>query len=305
MLVRPHKHSHGARLQVSLADLFGRSRCESRYGLFHVRERFDLFAKTAGTKRALLRRRARVKSLTGDAAELFRQAQSVYPHLLSYPEVGQVAKIESRHNIGVAQPFSMLAADAPDLFNRSARKSRFDVARVREVQNATGLFAFLGNVIGGFRQGLCRRNADRDRDAGVLINLLLNRPAKFTERFSMTVQGEEGFVDGIDFHFRAHFAQGHHHSARHIAVEGVVRRFQNDVVTFDNVASLKNGNGHFDAQGFGFIRARYDATVEVGEDYDRSVAQSVVEDALARDVKIVAIDQRKDVGHGPPIDREI
>ncbi len=60
---------------------------------------------------------------------------------------------------------------------------------------------------------------------------------------------------------------------------------------------LEEGQAHGDPHGFGFFGAGNHTSVAIGEHDYRLIAQSGPKDALARDIKIIAVHERKDWGH--------
>ena len=78
----------------------------------------------------------------------------------------------------------------------------------------------------------------------------------------------------------------------HIPVKGKIGGKNGDLVLFNNIPDLVKGNTHCDAQGLGFIAARYGTPVVVGQNDDRTSVQVRVEYPFTTDEEIVAVGQR-------------
>ena len=116
----------------------------------------------------------------------------------------------------------------------------------------------------------------------------------FTDAFEV----EESLVDGVDFEMGHVLAHERHHAARHVAVEPIVRRAHVEQSVLDELLHLEVGHTHFDAHLLGFIAARHDATIVVGENNDSLAFELGLKNALAADEEVVAVN---DAYHGEGI----
>lgn len=105
------------------------------------------------------------------------------------------------------------------------------------------------------------------------------------------VQSDEGFVDAIDLLRGAEACRQAHHAIAHVTVEGVVGRQGDQARGFLQMPDGEPGRSHRDSEVFGFVASRHGAAVVVAQDDDRPSYQAWPESSLARDIKVVAIDQ--------------
>jgi len=105
-------------------------------------------------------------------------------------------------------------------------------------------------------------------------------------------QVQESFVNGINLYGRSQLPQCQVHALGHIPVKGKIGRKYGHLVFFYNIPDLVKGNTHCDAQGLGFVAARYGTPVVVGQNNDRTSVQARVEYPFTTDEEIIAIGQR-------------
>ena len=108
-------------------------------------------------------------------------------------------------------------------------------------------------------------------------------------RNGQAVEIEETFIDTVDLDMRRGLGEQAHYPLGQIAIERIVGGQHRDIVAFDDGPHLEQRHAHGDAEPLRFRRAGDDAAVIVGEHDNRAAGQVRLEDALARDVEIVAI----------------
>jgi len=85
-------------------------------------------------------------------------------------------------------------------------------------------------------------------------------------------------------------AQDLHHAPAEITIQIVVRGEDGDVVLMDERACLEEGNAHGDAEFFGFVTARNDASVVVAEYHNGMMEKPGLKKSFAGAVKTIAVD---------------
>ncbi len=186
-----------------------------------------------------------------------------------------------------------LAADPPNVGDIGAFKGTGDVTRTGQGKDAVRFGRFFGNTPGDFGHRLGCRRADRNGYAGPLQNSLANITAKGGNVLPPTVNLQKGLIDRVDFNRRAEGRQRLHHTGGHVGIQGIVGRQNGDIVLFEKGVGLETGHSHCDTEGLGFVASSDNAAVVVGQNNHRPTAQHWRKDPLARDIKVIAVDQYK------------
>src|SRR5205085_963087 len=146
-------------------------------------------------------------------------------------------------------------------------------------------------MIRQLRERLRFGDADGNRDASEFINFVPDLYAQIAEARAPHVrQVHEGLVHRISLDVRRELFERAHDSLVKIRVEGVVAGKHLDVVSLDQVLNLKKRDAHAYFQSLTFPAPRDHTPVVIRENDDGTTQQLRVEDALARDVVVIAID---------------
>ena len=100
---------------------------------------------------------------------------------------------------------------------------------------------------------------------------------------------QEGFIDAVYFHVGGITGKRAHHTIGNTAVKGIIRRINSYVIFHQHVFNSKGGFSHFDAQGFGFFRTGYYASVVITQYNYRPRFDLGVEEPLTARIEIVTI----------------
>ena len=151
-----------------------------------------------------------------------------------------------------------------------------------------------GVVVGDLGKGFCRRDTDRNGNAGVTPHPGFQFPAFGKALFFVTSrQFEKGFIDGIAFHLGNRCFEGVHHPIAHVPVKRVVRGKDVYLLAAQLLLDLKNRGPHRDSQRLRFVGPRDDAAVVVGKHHHRPVFQFRAENTFTGNVEVVAVGERK------------
>ena len=104
-------------------------------------------------------------------------------------------------------------------------------------------------------------------------------------------QIEKGLIDRIDFEFGREGGQRLHHPPRHVTVKRIIRAEDGDAILFEFGPLQVIGIAHCEPERLRFIRQRDDAPVIVRQHRNRTPFEARIEDALARAVEAIAIDE--------------
>src|SRR5215467_10757625 len=90
-----------------------------------------------------------------------------------------------------------------------------------------------------------------------------------------------------------------HDTIGYVSVQRIIGRKDLDAVLCDQVTYLEERRPHFNIEFFYLVASCHHAAIIVGEDDHRLVAKGNREQALARHVEIVTIDQGHEMLHDP------
>jgi hypothetical protein len=136
-------------------------------------------------------------------------------------------------------------------------------------------------------------------NADPLVDAPANLPCTAHQVTWDAAQVHKAFVDAVNLLRVAQACSQAHHAVAHVAVQRKVGRQGNQAGVALEFAQLEVRRAHLDTQGFGFVTAGNGATIVVGQHDHRPALQPGLEDAFARDVKVVAVDEGEHgEGHG-------
>ena len=111
---------------------------------------------------------------------------------------------------------------------------------------------------------------------------------------------QKTFVNAVDLEVWRVVTQDVHHTLAHVGVQRVVGGQGLYTVLQRQVFQREPWRTHLHAQRFDFVGASHGAAIVIGQHHHGDVVQARLKHALATDVKVVDIDQRKLCGgvHG-------
>ena len=165
-----------------------------------------------------------------------------------------------------------------------------------QVTDPIELGMLLGQVVGEFGERFGRADPYAHRQPGPLPDTGADQLAHSDGTAIQLHHGfdpQEGLVDAVDLQLRAEIAQDAAHPVAHVAIERVVGREGQDAVLPGQLLQLKPRGAHLDTERLDLVAAGHGTAIVVREHHHRDAFESGLKDALAGDVEVVDVHQRK------------
>ena len=132
------------------------------------------------------------------SAQLFPHAQPDNGHAFAHPLGRKLCKVPGCIDAVCLEHLRIASAHAPDILDREFAKYLFNVLWTVHETAPFQLGILLAELGCNLRKGLCRRDADADRDARILFHRSSDLVAQGVElRFVDTRHIQKRFIDGI------------------------------------------------------------------------------------------------------------
>ena len=227
---------------------------------------------------------------TGCAVEFQPREQSWFVEQVLGKERGSVGEIECSGDTCGGEFGLRLGTEAPHIGDGEALE-RLD-AFVFGINGADTVVGgvLLGVAGGDFGEGFGGGDAERDGYADALADMVCELfEVGLAPVGGEVVDVEVGFVDGVLLERGGVLREEAHDAAGKVGVECEVGGESGNAVLRDERAYLIERHAHLNAERLGFVGARDDTAVVVGEDDDRSAFEVGVEEPLAGDEEIIAV----------------
>lgn len=264
-----------ARVAALLAQLFCSAASEFGDGFLQLDQLSHCMAEAAGAGDLLFGRWLVFKFNAGHAVEF---AHGFFQH--HRPACFRCGRAHALQvQCGVHAVLSKLCADlaahAPHVAHFGGgqqgleffRCARAQVADLRVLNRVAAGFAFgaFGDGVGQLGKGLGGTDADAGRDADPLVDAPADLAGTQHQVTGDATQVNETFIDGIDLLHVTQACGQRHHAVTHVTVKREIGRQGDQARVALQVAQLKVGRAHLDAQRFGFVAAGNGAAVVVSE----------------------------------------